>query len=159
MKEVKTKIEKLKEEISSIEDNRYKEIFDLSLIHIFVYASKSFKIKDLKERFYSLNLGILNGESISTTLGDTGNYSKYTISIVKLGEEGGSIDERLDSLSSYLEKKLISKINRGISLLQPASVIFMGGFITVSYTHLDVYKRQHKDSITFNSESYQWNKR
>ena len=28
MKEVKFKIEKLKEEISSIEDNKYKEIFD-----------------------------------------------------------------------------------------------------------------------------------
>lgn len=96
-----------------------------------IYATKSFKIKDLKERFYSLNLGILNGDSISTTLGDNGNYSKYTISIVKLGEEGGSIDERLDSLSSYLEKKLLSKINRGISLLQPASVIFMGGFIII----------------------------
>lgn len=94
-----------------------------------IYAANSFKNKDLKERFSNLNLGILNGDAISSTLGNTGNYSMYTISIVKLGEEGGAIDERLDSLSSYLEKKLISKINRGIALLQPASVIVMGGFV------------------------------
>ncbi|MDV4152541.1 type II secretion system F family protein [Clostridium sp. AL.422] len=96
-----------------------------------IYASNSFKNKDLKERFCYLNSGILNGDAISITLGNTGNYSKYTISIIKLGEEGGAIDERLDSLSSYLEKKLISKINRGIALLQPASVIFMGGFVII----------------------------
>ena len=94
-----------------------------------IYAAKSFKIKDLKERFDYLNLSILNGNSISNSLENKGSYSKYTISIVKLGEEGGSIDERLDSLSLYLEKKLISKINIGIALLQPASVIFMGGFV------------------------------
>ena len=96
-----------------------------------IYASNSFKNKDLKERFSYLNSGILNGDSISITLGKTGNYSKYTLSIVKLGEEGGAIDERLNSLSLYLEKKLLSNINRGIALLQPASVIFMGGFVII----------------------------
>ena len=96
-----------------------------------IYASNSFKNKDLKERFSYLNSGILNGNSISITLGKTGNYSKYTLSIVKLGEEGGAIDERLNSLSLYLEKKLLSNINRGIALLQPASVIFMGGFVII----------------------------
>lgn len=94
-----------------------------------MYAANSFKYKDLKERFLSLNLSILNGDTISTSLRGTSNYSKYTISIVKLGEEGGSIDERLDSLASYLEKSLISKINKGIAVLQPASVIVMGGFV------------------------------
>ncbi len=94
-----------------------------------VYAGNSFTNKDLKERFNYLNLSILNGDAISSSLGNKGSYSKYTISIVKLGEEGGSIEERLDSLSLYLEKKLISKINKGIALLQPASVIFMGGFV------------------------------
>lgn len=96
-----------------------------------IYATNSFKINDLKERFNYLNLSILNGDSISSSLENRRSYSKYTISIVKLGEEGGSIDERLDSLSLYLEKKLISKINRGIALLQPASVIFMGGFVII----------------------------
>ena len=96
-----------------------------------VYAGNSFTNKDLKERFNYLNLSILNGDTISNSLDNTNNYSRYTISIIKLGEEGGSIEERLDSLSIYLEKKLISKINKGIALLQPASVIFMGGFVII----------------------------
>lgn len=93
------------------------------------YAANSFKNIDLKERFLSLNSGILNGDTISISLRNARNYSKYTISIVKLGEEGGSIDERLDSLASYLEKRLISKINKGMAILQPASIIAMGGFV------------------------------
>lgn len=96
-----------------------------------MYATKSFKIKALKERFSFLNSSILNGESISFSLEKENKYSKYTVSIIKLGEEGGSIDDRLESLSIYLEKKLITKINKWISLLQPASIIFMGGFVII----------------------------
>lgn len=94
-----------------------------------IYATSSFKNKDLSERFLYLNASILNGDNISSSLKASKDYSNYTISIIKLGEEGGSIDERLNSLDSYLEKKLISKINKGISFLQPASVIVMGGFV------------------------------
>lgn len=94
-----------------------------------MYAAKSFKIRVLREKFIYLNASILNGDTISLSMRNKGDYSNYAISIIKLGEEGGSIDERLDSLSIYLEKKLITKINKGISLLQPASVIVMGGFV------------------------------
>ena len=60
-----------------------------------------------------------------------GNYSNYTKSIIKLGEEGGSMDERLESLSIYLEKRLISKINRYMAILQPASVVIIGGLVVI----------------------------
>ena len=48
MKEVKTKIEKLKEEISSIEDNGYKEIFD-SILSIVSDISDSIEEIDYKQ--------------------------------------------------------------------------------------------------------------
>lgn len=96
-----------------------------------VYSSTSFKNRDLIDRFTFLNSSILKGESISDAIRKMGNYSNYTKSIIKLGEEGGSMDERLESLSIYLEKRLISKINRYMAILQPASVIIMGGFVVI----------------------------
>ena len=94
-----------------------------------VYAAKSFKKNDLKERFISLNNSILEGRGISESLIKKGYYSNYTISIIKLGEEGGSIDERLDSLTSYLEKKLINGISKKIAILQPTAILIIGGIV------------------------------
>lgn len=94
-----------------------------------ICAANSFKIRDLRDRFISLNDSILKGESISDSLVSKGYYSSYTISIIKLGEEGGSIDERLESLTSYLEKKLIDGINKKAAIIQPASILIVGGFV------------------------------
>jgi type IV pilus assembly protein PilC len=94
-----------------------------------ICAANSFKIRDLRDRFMSLNNSILKGESISDSLINKGYYSNYTISIIKLGEEGGSIDERLESLTSYLEKKLIDGINKKAAIIQPASILIVGGFV------------------------------
>lgn len=91
-----------------------------------IYSATSFKNSTLKERFLILNSSILQGETISESLKKNGYYSNYTTAIVKLGEEGGSMDERLHSLSTHLEKKLLSDINRYMAILQPASVLIMG---------------------------------
>lgn len=94
-----------------------------------IYSASSFKSSNLKERFLTLNSSILDGKSISESLREYGGYCKYTTSIIKLGEEGGEMDERLKSLSSYLERKLLSDINRYMAILQPASILVMGGFV------------------------------
>ncbi|MDI9216124.1 MULTISPECIES: type II secretion system F family protein [Clostridium] len=96
-----------------------------------MYSATSFKNSNLKEKFILLNSSILKGETISESLKKQGNYSNYTISIIKLGEEGGAMDERLKSLSTHLEKKLLSDINRYMAILQPASILIMGAFVII----------------------------
>lgn len=96
-----------------------------------IYAARSFKSNDIKERFLILNKSILGGNSISYSLDKENRYSSYTKSIIKLGEESGSMEERLNTLSEYLEKRLLEKINRFMSMLQPISIIIMGSFIII----------------------------
>lgn len=96
-----------------------------------IYSSTSFKSSNLKERFLILNSSILKGESISESLRNQGDYSNYTRAIIRLGEESGSMDERLKELSSYLERKLLSNIDKHIAILQPASILIMGGFVII----------------------------
>lgn len=93
------------------------------------YSALSFKSSILKKRFVSLNNGILLGKSISETLFESESCSKYTIAIIKLGEEGGAMEERLNSLSTYLEKKFLGAMNKYISFLQPAMVLIMGALV------------------------------
>ena len=94
-----------------------------------VYSATSFKNSALKERFLLLNSSILRGETICESLKKHGYYCNYTTSIIKLGEEGGSMDERMKTLSDHLEKKLLSDINRYMAILQPASILIMGACV------------------------------
>ena len=96
-----------------------------------IYAAKSFKGNYIKERFLILNDNILSGESISYSLSKENIYSSYTKSIIKLGEESGSMEDRLNALSKYLEKKLLEKINKFMTMLQPISIMIMGVIIII----------------------------
>ncbi|MBD7916583.1 type II secretion system F family protein [Clostridium sp. Sa3CUN1] len=94
-----------------------------------ICATSNFKNMDLIDRFIALNNNILKGESISDSLISKGNYSKYTVSIIKLGEEGGGIEERLESLTIYLQERLIDMINKKTAIIQPVSILIIGGFV------------------------------
>ncbi|ASW42670.1 type II secretion system F family protein [Clostridium isatidis] len=103
----------------------------VSLTKGLYYTANSFKSLILKEKLINLSKSIMEGKSISETLEDSKEYSNYTISIIKLGEESGSVEERLNTLTDYLESKVIKNINKYLALLQPGIIILMGGMIMI----------------------------
>lgn len=103
----------------------------VSLTKGLVYTANSFKSSILKEKLLNLNKSIMEGKSISETLEKSSEYSNYTIAIIKLGEESGSIEEGLKTLTDYLESKVIKKINKYLTLLQPGMILIMGGMIMI----------------------------
>ena len=95
------------------------------------YCANSFTKGILSGKFNSINSDIMNGKTLSESLQGIEGYSKYTISIVKLGEESGSMDERLKLLSGHLERKVLEKMDKLLTKLQPALIIFMALFVLV----------------------------
>lgn len=95
------------------------------------YSKESFNNTTLGEMFSKLNENILQGFSLYESLYEEEIYSKYTLSIIKISEEGGSIEEGLGNLSNYLETNYINGINKALSLLQPFLVILMGFLVTI----------------------------
>lgn len=95
------------------------------------YCANSFPNGILNRKFKSINSDILNGKTLSQSLNGIEGYSKYTISIVKLGEESGSMDERLKLLSTHLEKKVLEKIDKILTKLQPVLILVMAGVVLV----------------------------
>lgn len=89
------------------------------------FCAKSFSKGILNNAFIKINSDIIAGKTLSESLEEIKLYSKYTISIVKLGEASGSMDERLKLLSSHLEKKVMDKINKILARLEPAVIIIM----------------------------------
>lgn len=89
------------------------------------YATSSITSVKIKEKLQLININILNGNTIAESFQLAGNCSSYTISLIKLGEEGGGIEERLLISMQYLEDKIITTINKFIKLLEPFMIILM----------------------------------
>ncbi|NKF05319.1 type II secretion system F family protein [Clostridium gasigenes] len=128
------------EKISIIRD--FYEYISISLLSIIVksginlslglnYCANSFSKGILNHKFVNINSAIIDGKTLSEALQGIDGYSKYTISIVKLGEASGSMDERLELLSSYLEKKSLEKINKILAGLQPALILVMAAIVLI----------------------------
>ena len=50
------------------------------------------------------------------------------LSMVKIGEESGSLESMLVKTSDYYEEELETAIKQLLSLLEPAMIIVMGGY-------------------------------
>lgn len=98
------------------------------------YCASSFSNKWLNNKFININSEIINGKTLTESLEEVGGYSSYTISIVKLGEASGSMDERLTLLSNHLEKKSVEKISKTLSYLQPALILIMAAIVLIFIT-------------------------
>lgn len=95
------------------------------------HSKESFGDTPLGEMFSRLNESILKGFSLYESFNKEDIYSSYTLSIVKISEEGGSIEEGLDNLSRYLEMNYLNRINKTLNLLQPFLVILMGFLVMI----------------------------
>ena len=84
---------------------------------------------DIKEQFRNINLSILEGKSLDVALEKTSDFSKYTLAHIKLGEECGNLDGVLNNLEEELFDKLNLELNRMLELIQPFTIVFIGGLV------------------------------
>lgn len=84
---------------------------------------------DIKEQFRNINSSILEGKSLDVALEKTSDFSKYTLAHIKLGEECGNLDGVLNNLEEELFDKLNLELNRMLELIQPFTIVFIGGLV------------------------------
>ncbi|MDS0525691.1 type II secretion system F family protein [Clostridium sp. SHJSY1] len=85
-------------------------------------------ILDVKEK-------ITRGQELNTSLRSTGIFPEMLYSMVKIGEETGSIDEILGKTADFYDEELETTIQRTVALMEPAMIVVMGiaiGFIIMS---------------------------
>jgi general secretion pathway protein F len=83
----------------------------------------------------SVSKGAKEGRGISDPLAQTGVFPPLALSMIKVGEETGTIDQMLIRIAVIYEKSLKQAVKRFMSLLEPLMILFMGliiGFIVVS---------------------------
>ncbi|MCP1638533.1 type IV pilus assembly protein PilC [Streptococcus gallinaceus] len=70
--------------------------------------------------------GIQKGENLTEMIGQTELFPPMMLSMVKIGEESGSLESMLHKTSAYYEEELEAAIKQLLSLMEPALIIIMG---------------------------------
>lgn len=79
--------------------------------------------------------GAKEGKGIAQPLAEANVLPPLALSMIKVGEETGKLNEMLTKVAVIYEKNLREAIKRFVSFLEPAMILFMGlviGFIVVS---------------------------
>jgi general secretion pathway protein F len=79
--------------------------------------------------------GTKEGEGISQPIANTKVFPPLALSMIKLGEETGQLDEMLLRIADTYEKSLKIALKRFIGLIEPVMILFMGlivGLIVIS---------------------------
>lgn len=82
-----------------------------------------------------ISKGAKEGRGIARPMQETGRYPELAVSMIRVGEETGRLDEMLLKVAETYEKSLDVTIKRFMSLVEPALLLMMGlivGFIVLS---------------------------
>ncbi len=78
---------------------------------------------------------VLKGVSLGEALGETTLFPIMLHSMIKIGEESGSLDDILDKTASFYDEELEAGLKRLTTMIEPLMIIVMGlviGFIVVA---------------------------
>lgn len=95
------------------------------------YCEESVNIAYLRKKIQDVNKNILKGCTLTQSFEKSGVFSKYTLAIINIREETGTIEEGFKELSINLESKLSKKIEKYLSYINPIFIAMMTIFIII----------------------------
>ena len=95
------------------------------------FCENSMSYPYLRNKIKEINISILKGSTLTESLDKSGLFSKYTLAIIKIREESGTIEEGFKELSNSLEYKLFEQIKKYLGFISPVFVVIMAIFIVL----------------------------
>lgn len=87
--------------------------------------------KILQEACDQVAASVREGMSLSRALENTGQFPPLLVQLVASGETNGTLPQQLDNASKDQERELEMMLGVAMGLLEPATIIFMGGAVCV----------------------------
>ncbi|MBZ9636290.1 type II secretion system F family protein [Clostridium sp. FP1] len=78
---------------------------------------------------------VIKGVSLGEALGETTIFPVMLHSMIKIGEESGSLDDILDKTANFYDEELEAALKRMTTMIEPLMIIIMGvliGFIVIA---------------------------
>lgn len=107
----------------------------LSLVNAMDIVSGVVENKIAEKALKTVKEKIVKGEELNTSMRETGIFPEMLYSMIKIGEETGSIDEILSKTADFYDEELETTIQATVALMEPILIVVMGlviGFIIMS---------------------------
>lgn len=107
----------------------------ISIINCLIIAKNTIGNSYIERQFEQVIAEVRAGENLSTALDHVDGFTKKLSSSVMVGEETGALDSMLVSIANQMEYDSEVALNKLVSLLEPAMIVFMAvivGFIIIS---------------------------
>lgn len=107
----------------------------IPLIQAMEVVAKVVNNSIIEERLLSGIESIRKGVSLSRTVKDVGIFPPMVDSMIRIGEESGSLDDMLYKTADFYDEEAEASIQKLTSLIEPLMIVFMGlaiGFIVIS---------------------------
>jgi general secretion pathway protein F len=83
----------------------------------------------LQDACDSVALSVREGVSLSRALEQSGHFPPLLVQLVASGETNGTLAQQLDNAAQDQERELEMMLGVAMGLLEPATIIFMGGAV------------------------------
>jgi Type II secretory pathway, component PulF len=107
----------------------------VNLIQALQVVSKVLGNKIIESKVMEVREQMMKGGVLSEPLTKAGFFPPMLCSMIKIGEESGSLDEILDKTADFYDDELDTAIQQFTSILEPLMILFMGvviGFMVIS---------------------------
>ncbi len=102
----------------------------IPLLQALETASSSLGTRLLKNTLAEAGQMVKEGQALSSSLQKTGIFPGLSIDMIEVGESTGALPQMLSSVAEFYEDDVNTRMSASLSLIEPAIMIFMGGFVT-----------------------------
>lgn len=107
----------------------------LPLIKALEIVSEVVGNKIVESAMINIKDNVMRGESLYSSMKESDMFPGMLYSMIKVGEETGSLDDILNKTADFYDEELESTIQASVALLEPILIVVMGlviGFIVIS---------------------------
>ena len=103
----------------------------VSILNALQIASTTIGNYYIEEQFPAVISDVRTGQSLSVALDRVDGFSKKMISSIRVGEESGSLESMLDSMSDNLTFEADMAIDKMVALLEPLTILILALIVGV----------------------------
>jgi type IV pilus assembly protein PilC len=101
----------------------------IPLVQALEAAGESLGSRLLKTALETTRKSVREGQPLSASLEATGVFPSLAIDMIEVGESTGALPSMLTSVAEFFEDDVNTRMTAAMSLIEPAIMLFMGGFV------------------------------
>ena len=102
----------------------------IPLLQAMETSSSSLGTRLLKSTLAQAGQMVKEGQALSKALAQTKIFPALSIDMMEVGESTGALPQMLASVAEFYEDDVNTRMTASLSLIEPAIMIFMGGFVS-----------------------------